>query len=242
MAILHLDHFMGAINDMESAQYRILDALKQTRSAFKQNIIYPHLGALVQLYGALKQIAGGIEDVQQGMPRRVREIDFENRQLVYDIPGLEEDQIEQVRELIGWAMPHIQEAIEEGRTIFEFVEDHLHLGEVGIVPSYVEEGYLIVPDRRSDALYILQYTLSLFTDVQERYRSLKTTHVKTLTQRTIHRSPHSIKLELMEENRALPNPATYLCNIELDIPFEETLLPVAKRKLMRHLYTQGGIA
>ncbi|MEZ4701185.1 MAG: hypothetical protein R2834_12685 [Rhodothermales bacterium] len=242
MAELRLDHFIGALRDMESAQYRILDSLRETRAAFRSNIIYPHLGSLVQLYGALRQIAGGMDDVHKGRPKRIREIDLQNQQLMYDIPSLEDEKFELVRELIDWALPHVQEAIEEGKTIFEFVEDQLHLGEVGIVPSYVEEGYLLVPNRQQDELYILQYTISLFTDVNERYRSLKTSHVKTIPHRSVFRSPHSIKLELMEENRSLPNPATFLCNVDLDLPFEQTLLPVAKRKLMRRLFTQGGMA
>lgn len=242
MAELSLDHFIGALRDMESAQYRILDSLKQTRSAFKRNIIYPHLGLLVQLYDGLRQITAQIGDVQKGLPRRLKDIDLRQRRLTYEIPALEEGQIQQVHELIDWAMPLIQEAIEEGKTIFEFVEDHMHLGEVGIVPAYVEEGYLIVPNRPRNEFYVLQYTISLFTDVKERYRSLRTTHVKTIPQRSIFQSPHHIKLELIEEYRELPNPATFVCNVEVDVPFEQTLLPVAKRKLMRYLYTQGGIA
>ena len=33
----------------------------------------------------------------------------------------------------------------------------------------------------------------------------------------------------------MPNPATFLMDTELDFPFDTTILPVAKRKLMRHL-------
>jgi hypothetical protein len=42
---------------------------------------------------------------------------------------------------------------------------------------------------------------------------------------------------LIAEHRELPNPATYLCQTELDFPFQETILPVAKRKLLRRLYS-----
>lgn len=242
MTALSLNHFFSAINDMESAQYRVLDSLQQAKADFSRNIIYPHLGALVKLYGSLQQIMTGMQGVEQGLPRRIKKIDLEEQALQFEYPSLEEDQMHQVKELMEWALPHIQEAIEEGRTIFEFVENNLHIGEVGIIPSYVEEGYLIVPNAEDNALYILKYDLSLFTDVAERYRSLRTSHVKTIPNNRIFRTPHSIKLELMEERRDLPNPATYLCDAEIAFPFEETLLPIAKRKLMRYLYTQGGLA
>ena len=44
-------------------------------------------------------------------------------------------------------------------------------------------------------------------------------------------------LELIEANRDLPNPATYLFETDLDFPFNETILPVAKRKFLRGLYS-----
>jgi hypothetical protein len=239
---LRLNHFFSAIQDMESAQYRVLDSLKRVKAAFSRNIVYPHLSSLVNLYGSLNQIMAGMDGVEKGLPRRVKEIDLNQQSLKYEYTSLDEEQVHLVKELMQWALPLIQEAIEEGKTIFEFVENSLHIGEVGIIPSYVEEGYLIVPNPEANALYILKYDLSLFTDAAERYRSLRTSHVKTIPNNRIFRTPHSIKLELMEERRELPNPATYLCDADIEFPFEETLLPIAKRKLMHYLYTQGGLA
>ena len=242
MAELGVNHFLSAVHDLESAQYRVLDSLKKARDAFSRNIVYPHLSSLVQVYRSLQQIMQGMDNVEVGLPRRLKEIDLNNQALKYEYPALEDDQLQQVKELIAWAMPFLQEAIDEGRTIFEFVENRLSIGEVGIVPSYVEEGYLIIPNGEANSLHILKYDISLFTDAKERFRSLRTSHVKSISYRYIHRSPQSIKLELIEEHRELPNPATYLCDIDISFPFEQTLLPIAKRKLMHHLYTQGGLA
>ena len=242
MAELRLNHFLNAVHDYESAQYKVLDKLQKARAAFSKNIVYPYLSSLVKLYESLQVIVTGMEHVKQGLPRRLESIDLNTHTLKYEYTTLDQDQMTVVKELVNWGMPFIQEAIEEGRTIFEFVENNLYIGEVGLIPSYVEEGYLIVPDLNDSALHILKYDVSLFTDAKERYRSLRTAHMKTIPGRRISRSPHSIKLELIEENRELPNPATYLCNMEIAFPFEETVLPIAKRKLMRYLYTQGGLA
>lgn len=242
MAELRLNHFLTAVHDYESAQYKVLGKLQKARQAFSRNIVYPYLSSLVNLYDSLQAIVNGMENVKQGLPRRLQKVDLDNHTLKYEYPALDDDQMTVVRELVGWSMPFIQEAIEEGRTIFEFVEDHLSIGEVGLIPSYVEEGYLIVPDLSDSALHILKYDVSLFTDTKERYRSLRTAHIKTIPGQQIGRSPQSIKLELIEEHRELPNPATYLCDTEIAFPFEETVLPIAKRKLMRYLYTRGGLA
>ncbi len=242
MTELRLNHFLTAVHDFESAQYKVLNGLQLARQAFSKNIVYPYLSSLVKLYDVLQHIISGMDVVEQGLPRRLEEIDLNSQTLKYEYPSLDGDQIAVVKELVSWSLPYMQEAIEEGRTIFEFVEGHLHIGEVGLIPSYVEEGYLIIPHLEDNALHILKYDVSLFTDAKERYRSLRTAHFKTITSHQVMRSPHSIKLELIEENRALPNPATYMCDLEISFPYEETVLPIAKRKLMRHLYTQGGLA
>ena len=242
MTGLRLDHFIHAAEDFESAQYRILSELQQARQAFTRNVIYPHLGELINLYSTLHTIVQQLEDIREAFPGSITGLDPNSYQIIYEKPSLGSNQMGQVEDLIRWTMPYLQAAIDEGRTVFEFVEEHLRMEEVGILPSYVEEGYLMLPDRLDRQLHVFQYTLSVFTHTEERFRSLKTTYVKSIAQEGVYLSPQSIKLELLSENRALPNPATYFFSTDLDFPFEPTVLPVAKRKLMQYLARQGGLA
>jgi hypothetical protein len=48
-------------------------------------------------------------------------------------------------------------------------------------------------------------------------------------------APGSIKMELIEERDDLPNPATYCFQTDRVFPYQETLLPVAKRRFIRYL-------
>lgn len=242
MSGLDLNLFLQAGADFERTQYRVLDALQQMRRAFSQNIVYPHLGALIGLYGTLNNIVGNLGRLRDALPGQIESIDPETYRLIRQKPELRNDGLVSVEELIRWALPLMQDAIEEGRTIFEFVEENLHMEEVGILPAYVEEGYLIMPDRPHQQLHILRYTLSVFTSADEKYRSLKTAYVKSLPRQDVYPSPRSIKLDLVAEEPDLPNPATYFFATDLDFPFEATVLPVAKRKLMRYLFAQGGAA
>lgn len=239
---LGLNFFLTAGSDLEAAQYRFLGSLKTARDAFKQNIIYPHLGQLVGLHGALVALIEKVEDVRDALPGAIKDLDLENRTVIYEKQDLDGDQFRRLEELMRWALPLIQDAIEEGRTIFEFVEENMTLEEVGIVPSYVKEGYLLVPDRVHRVLHILRYELSIFAGADERYQSLKTTHVKSISRGSVAASPSTIKLDLVTENRELPNPATYHFVTDLEFPFNETLLPVAKRKLIRYLCARGHAA
>jgi len=242
MQALNLQHFLKAGSDFETAQYHVLDGLQTVRQAFAGNHVYPYLGGLVKLYNTLRGIVGQIDDLRGNAPSELKGVDLDTGRLHYKRRELSDEQVDFVEDLIRWALPHLQQAIEEGRTIFEFVEENLELEEVGIVPSYVEEGYLFVPDRQTSSLHVFQYSLSVFTDADERYRSLKTMHVKSVFRRNVTPSPQSLKLELLAENRELPNPATYAFDSDLDFPFDSTMLPVAKRKLIRYLSRIEGQA
>lgn len=240
MAALTLDLFASAAYDLERAQYGVLGGLQHVQQAFAQNAVYPHLGELIALYETLRTVAEGTEGVRGAIPVRVKGIDLENEELVYEEPDLGDARLERVRELIDWALPRIQQAIEEGRTIYEFVEDSLHMETVGLLPPYVQEGYLLVVDRDVEAMHVVQYSVSIFTGSGEQYRSLRTTHIETIGMSVA--SPRDVKLRLASERCELPNPATYCFDSDLAFPFEPTVFPIAKRKLMRHLASEMGRA
>lgn len=239
---LHFDLFLTAGQDYESTQYRILGGLQEVRRAFSNNIIYPHLGELVSLYQSLQQMLQQLGSFKDVLPRKITQIDLEAGHVTFERADVGGGQVNFIEDIIGWALPHIQAAIEEGRAIFEFVEGSLHLEEVGIVPSFVEEGYLLIPDYHGRELHVFRYDLSIFTQADERFRTLRTAHVKSIPVGQVIPSPQSIKLDLLAAERSLPNPATYYFSTDLDFPFEQTMLPVAKRMFMRHLFRQDGLA
>jgi len=242
MRALTLDLFAGAVHDVERTQYQVLAGLQKVRNAFSNNRIYPHLGHLIKLYRSLQTVLEQSEQFRTPEAGRVTGVDLENKTVRYDWPDLDGDQMASVESLIHWSLPRIQETIEEGKAIYEFVEDNLEVETVGIVPSYVQEGYLMVPDREQSLLHVMRYTLSIYRDDGERYRTLKTEVCKTVRQHGADRSPSSIKLELVEERRDLPNPATYFFQTDLAFPFEATLLPIVKRRFLRQLASETGEA
>jgi hypothetical protein len=240
MDALSLDLFTEAIQDVERTQYRILARLQKARRAFEADRVYPHLEQLVGLYRTLQTVVEETERVRQS-GGRVSGIDWDNRVLTYEWPEMGNDEVSVVEDLIRWALPHVQDAIEAGRSVYEHVDESLEMETVGIVPSYLEEGYFMVPARREGALHVLRYTLSIFRDDEEQYRMLKTAHCKSVPQSGVDVHPGSVKLGLLEERRDLPNPATYHFDTRLAVPYQETLLPIVKRRLMRHLSADPGV-
>lgn len=232
MKPLTIDMFITAAQDAEWGEYKLLAALKQYREEFNQNKLYPGMAELVEITSTLEAMLRQKEALDGKLPRQITGVDSEKNSLIYSKSAdlLLSDSI---FGFINFALPQLHEVLEEARTIYEFVEENILIKEVGIIPLYREEGYLLVPDLKKDLLHILRFELSLFTSQGEEMRLLKTQVVKELCG-----NPHdinSIKLDLVQEIPDLPNPATYKLETELDFPFKETLLPVAKRRLISHL-------
>jgi hypothetical protein len=232
---LTLNTFLAAGPDLETNQYNILRSLQAYHIEFVHNRLYPALSELIELVTLLQSLLDQRAGIQRRLPRKIRSLDLKNKRVVFEPLSFEPGDSERVFELIEWALPKILSLIEEGMRIHDFVEENVNVQEVGILPMYREEGYYFVPDLQARRLHLMRYHVSLFEAGEERYRSLKTRIVDSIEQPLVRQSPHSIKLRLIERYRDLPNPATFICETDIEFPFTPTVFPIAKRKLLARL-------
>jgi len=237
MEHISLEIFFDSETDFEMNQYRILAGIKKASTEFGQKKIYPSLATLIKLNRELNQLKDERNNLRQKFPKQIKGFDVKEQKVIYETSkNLElNDSIENIFELIDWALPQINETIEEGTVLFEFVDKNMLLEQVGILPIYKEEGYFMITDNIALELQVHRYECSIFSSGTEKYRSLKTEVVKTEKQGIIKRLPETIKQEIIKERTDLPNPATYLFDTDLDFPFVETIMPVAKRKMISHI-------
>lgn len=234
---LNLNHFTKARDDVEKRQYQVLAELKKISAEFQYYKVYPHLSRLIELQRTLKEVIGHITDLRNKFPTRIGKIDWVNKTIEHEVVFVDGTDLQNVEDLIRWALPHIEKTIHEGASIHEYVSEKLTVEHVGIVPSYMEEGYFFLPDNKERRLNLFQFEVSIFRSSEDRYRSLKTTFLKSIGKNSLEISPNSVKLELIREKKDLPNPATFSFRTDLDFSFRKTILPVAKRKLMQEIYS-----
>lgn len=235
MNVLSLDLFTLPGIDYEIRQYKILDGIKAIYEKYKMNRLYPHLAEMIDLYQSLQNIKKSIEKMDATLPKKIKDLDLHNGKITYELAHGDDRFLNSVKEIIEWSLPLIKKAIDEGVTIYEFVDENIGIEQVGIVPAYIEEGYIFVPDNIGKKLQLFRYEMSIYHTNNDRYRSLKTTYLRSVDESHLKTSPHSIKLDLISENSDLPNPATYTFHTDLDFHFEETIFPVVKRKFMQHM-------
>lgn len=233
---LSLDLFTQVQSDYEARQYRILDGLQKYQNYFRTNKIYPYLSDLLNLFKILQDVKKRLEELREEFPKKIKNIDLVNKKIEHEVVFVDGSDLNKVEELIEWALPHMKAVIHDGATIHDYVEEEISVEHVGIIPNYQEEGYFFVPDRSSKKLKLFQFEISIFKSSEDQYRALKTRLLKTLQIGRTELSPNSIKLDLIQEQKKLPNPATYHFNTQLDFPFSETIFPVTKRKLLQTIY------
>lgn len=76
--------------------------------------------------------------------------------------------------------------------------------------------------------------MTIFENKDDKYRGINISFVDTY-QQSITNTPEAVKLDLIKRNKYLPNPAVYYVQSDINFPLEQTLLPVAKRSLVKYI-------
>lgn len=213
--------------DFEYKKYLLLAYLSKVKAAFNKNELYPFLADLVAHYRNLLTIN-------------------ENKTLISDAISLEEvATIKELEAIVSFAIPEFKSSLDDGAQIYEFVEANCEISPIGLSSLYGYEGYLFLSQPPDKETNVYRYQLTIFEpSVQggvpavqassEPMRGLHIQHVKT-TERSLANTYEHIKLQLIREFNALPNPSVYLITSKLRFPYVQTLMPVAKRLLIKQL-------
>lgn len=237
MEALTLASFFQNSEDAEINQYNILGGIKEYQNELNRKRVYPSLSQLIELVTSLEDIVYNRNEIFDAFPKEIVRYDLENKKIILEPVDKSPQKVELVFNLIEWALPILKQTIEEAIILYEFVDKNLEIDNVGILPIYKNEGYFIVPNNQVITLNVFKFECSLFSANSEKYRSLRTKLIEELEKNFLEKSPEVIKLDLINRFKELPNPATFLCETDLDFPFNETIFPIAKRKLMHKVAT-----
>lgn len=224
--------------DFELKKYTLLAYLQEVNKYFNENKLYPQLADVIFQYNNLVHFKTNKEYLKQQFPRRLSQLDLQRLTVLYETIIEDDDMMEQLEDILRYALKKLKGTIEGGTEIYEFVEDRLEIAPVGLMPLDANEGYLFINDGKFQDTKVFQYRLSIFEKHDEKYRSIKTEFVAGW-QRNFVNTCENIKAELIRNRSFMPNPAVFSIVTNLAMPFEETLLPIAKRRFVRYLYEQA---
>lgn len=220
--------------DFELKKYTLLAYLQQVNHYFTESKLYPQLADVIFHYNNLHALKENKKFLQEQFPKKLTGVQIEKLQLLYEQIIEDDELMQELEDIINFSADKLKTAISSGTEIYEFVEDKLNIFPVGLVPLDTNEGYFFLSEGTYRSTIVYQYRLSFFEKHDEKYRAIRTEYVSQWD-RNIVNTYENIKAELLRNKRDLPNPAVYSIETELSFPISETLLPVAKRSLVRYI-------
>ncbi|HSZ85365.1 MAG TPA: hypothetical protein VK787_05005 [Puia sp.] len=228
--------FADGFIDFELKKYTLLAYLQEVNKYFDQHKLYPQLSDIIFHYNNLVAFRENKKFLQEQFPKKLNGIQLEKLQVLYEQMIQDDELMQELEEIINFSTSTMKKAISNGTEIYEFVEEKLKIFPVGIIPLEINEGYFFLSERSFHNTFVYQYRLSFFEKHDEKYRSIRTEFVDRW-ERNMVNTYENIKAELIKAKTDLPNPAVYSIETELKLPMEETLLPIAKRSLVRYIST-----
>lgn len=225
--------FADGYIDFELKKYTLLAYLQEVNKYFDENKLYPQLSDVIFHYNNLLAFKENKKFLQEHFPKKFTGIQMQKLQLLYEQMMEDDDLMQQLEEIIQYAAGEMRSTISCGTELYELVEDKLVISPVGIMPLDQNEGYFFLCSTFS-LTRVYQYRLSFYEKKDEKFRSIRTEFIDTMYRSLVHTFEH-IKTELVRYRSQLPNPAVYAIETNISLPVEETLLPIAKRSLVRYI-------
>jgi hypothetical protein len=220
--------------DFEYKKYVLLAYLKAVRESFSKVQLYPHLADIVFHYRNLVALRTDKSVITENFPKELSMEKLELLEISYR-KMIEDDAImQEIEAIMEFAIPQLKGYVEEGSSIYDFVESKCELSAIGVVPLYAREGYVFMTQPPESETYIYRYQTTVFHNSSEPMRGLQTEFVRT-TNYNLANSYESMKMDLVRHFKDLPNPAAFLVFSKMKFPYQETLVPVAKRLLIKYL-------
>lgn len=224
--------------DFELKKYTLLAYLQQVNKYFNENKLYPQLADIIFHYNNLVAFRENKKFLQEHFPKKLNGLQMEKLQFLYEQMVEDTELMKELEEIINYSTSTIKRTIKSGTDIYEFIEEKLIINPIGLVPLDTNEGYFFLSSGRKNTR-VYYYRLSFFEKHDEKYRSIKTFYIDA-QRRSVANTYENIKADLIRSRNELPNPAVYAVETDLNFPLDETLLPVAKRSLVKYITQQAA--
>lgn len=220
--------------DFELKKYTLLAYLQEVSRCFNENKLYPQLADIIFHYNNIVAFRENKKYLQEHFPKKLTGMQMEKLQVLYEQMIEDGELMTELEDIIHYSAARMKSAIHNGTEIYEFVEDKISITPVGLIPLDTQEGYFFLSSGNIKSTRVYHYRLSIFEKHDERYRSIKTSFIDH-RHRSISSTYEHIKAELIRYKKDLPNPAVYSIETALSFPVDETLLPIAKRSLVKFI-------
>lgn len=219
--------------DFEYKKYVLLAYLENVSKSFSKTMLFPYYDDLKDHYNDLKILQDSLEEGFDQLPKSITGFNWEQMAVLYDRTP-KKKWLNDLDKILDFSLSKIFSSLKDGETIFDFLQEHIQIRPVGIAPLINNEGYLFFSNIKENTVMVYSYAITIFDKPNVQQRKMNTQYLISY-RKNLSNSSESIKRDLINENKALPNPATYSIEADISIPINETMLPIAKQLIGQHI-------
>lgn len=239
---------MQEVHDAEICRFRFLEFTQYCRKKFNRTSLFPYLSNLQRFYAALDSFQARHESSRSYWSKELERIDLEGYELLYSEEKHPIPEIDTILSTWNEVKPQFIRTIGEGSTISSALDNKLWVEWLGMIPGNKDgrdAGIFFIPQRPSgkrsrDVLHLYSYSVALSKGRNgEANHSLRTRRQATFSLSSRLEAvgkAREVKMHLVRNNWYSSNPQNALVCLVNDgydeLPFHETLLPLAKRNLL----------
>ena len=222
------------LTDFEYKKYVLLAYLQDVNSSFSQTKLYPQFSELIFHYKNAMSFKNSKKTLSLNFPKQLSKADFQNFVLDYENVVADDATMSVIDEVLEFAIEAFSKTLADGSTIYQTVEGNLSIEPIGLMPLRTEEGYFFLKFDNDPDTRVYRFQVSIFENADEKFRGIHTEYIDTV-QKRVSNTYENLKLDIIKRYTMLPNPATYFVESKLKCAIEETVLPITKRALVKHL-------
>lgn len=218
------------IIDLEYKQYILLGYLKTIEERVEELKLFPYFTDLLDHYENLNDYRLNKTKLSDQFPKELSKINLKEERLEYKDVYEDNKELKIIDDIVDFAQAEIGKAILMVKDKVDEVTKCVDVVEIGTIQSMnIDEGYIII--NTDDEHLVYRYMFGL---LDARSNNTLQTKLYRRYPRNMDISYKSIKLDLYATGD-MGNPSVFLVDNAFKYPIKETLLPIAKRILIKKL-------
>ena len=219
-------------SDWETNRYTFLQTIRGWENEIRKNKLFPALEYSNQLQNRFNDILSENIESKYWLEREVKGAFIDDRLVLLEKAHQISFQLDRLIDFVKWGLHENSSLLEEARIIKQFVYDNIRVLPWCNMDKYRGKGYILIPDNKILVHKIYLYELSINWSVDEPIEYLDLELLRSIPFELVSQSPYKLMDDFINHSQSLYDPMVYICETEFDFPFNETILPVIKIKLL----------
>lgn len=219
--------------DLEMKHYILLGYLQRVQRRFAETKLYPYLDEVELRLKELVDLRRSKAALSVDMKGELKGFDPRTGKPIH--ANMEQSgTLDVIDELIGIALPGLNGALLQGKELRDELTTSIRFWPLGVQMLNPTEGWLLLRQGREARVY--SYCMPLLRESKEQfqYRSVVTRYHGS-SPISISHTYEQLRSALLKQEPSMPMASTFVLESDVDLPYIETFMPLAKRLVYEHI-------